>query len=400
MYDVLVLGGGPAGVVAALRARELGASVALVERGRLGGSCINDGCVPMRGLAKAARLVRDAAQCADYGLTVLQPRVNFRRLLEQVNGIVSEVHDNKELAANLRQAGVELFEEAGAAAFTGEHRIALANGTTLEAEKFIICTGGQARRLPFPGSEHTLTASQLWSLPELPRSVVVVGGAATGCQLASVLAAFGSSVMLIDVNPTLLASADEMLGRELTGAFQQRGIEVVTGIGGIERVEREHGVLRVIYSRGGETFDSQAEAVFVAAGWPGNTEELNLAAAHVRTERGYIVVDEHLQSSVPHIFAAGDVNGRTMLVQSADHQGRIAAENAVLGASRSFARPVVPYGGFTDPEYASVGLTEAQARAAHNCAITIVPYTDLDRAVIDGRTRGAFTALPSTPGPR
>ncbi|MFP4439177.1 MAG: dihydrolipoyl dehydrogenase family protein [Chloroflexaceae bacterium] len=395
MVDILVIGGGPAGVVAALRARELGATVALVERGELGGACVNDGCVPTRVLAKAARLVRDATQFPDYGISSVQPEVNFSRLLERMHEIVQHVHDKKQLHENLRQSGVELFTGVGDAHFVDEHTVALADGTRLQAEKFIICAGGHARRLPFPGSEHALTYNDIWALEKLPQTAVVVGGAATGCQLASILAAFGTRVTLLDVAPYLLPNADPMIADEIMAAFRGRGIEVITGISGIEHIEREETQLHCYYRRNGARVELPTEMVIVAAGWPGNVAALNVEAAHVRTERGYVVVDDYLQTSVPHIFAAGDITGRMMLVQSADHQGRIAAENAILGIDRTFASTLIPYGGFTDPEYAGVGLTEPQACGQTDCAVAVVSYADLDRAVIDQRTTGSLKLIVS-----
>ncbi len=192
-YEVVVVGGGPAGVTAALRARELGASVALVERGNMGGTCTNDGCVPTRVLAHAARLVRDAEQFADYGLIGEPPRVDFARLLNRTQRIVYEVQEKKQLKS---QAGGGRRARASTApatrAFSDPHTLALGDGVELRGEKFILCAGGHARRLAFPGSEHALTHSDVWSMKRLPASVAVVGAAATGCQLASVFAAFGA----------------------------------------------------------------------------------------------------------------------------------------------------------------------------------------------------------------
>lgn len=394
MFDIIVIGGGPAGVVAALRARELGANVALVERGTLGGTCVNDGCVPTRVLAKAARLVRDAAQLSDYGVTISQPAIDFSRLLEETNRIVCDVHQKKQLQENLRQAGVATFTTVDAARFVDEHTIVLADGTEMQAEKFIICAGGHARKLTFPGSEHALTYNDIWTLPKLPRSMVVVGAAASGCQIASIFAAFGTQVTLLEVAPHLLPGVDETIVSTLTDTFRQRGIAVVTGIEGVRRIERQNGLLRLVYGQQQADREVLAETVLLTVGWPGNIESLNLAAAKVRTtSRGYIEVDDCLRTSAPHIFAAGDITGRIMLVQSADHQGRIAAENAILGMDRAFTSTIVPYGGFTDPEYAGVGLTEAQAHAQENCAVTVVSYADVDRAVIDGRTTGSFKLI-------
>ena len=236
MFEVVVVGGGPAGVTAALRARELGATVALVERGRLGGTCTNDGCVPTRVLAKAARLVRDAEQFADYGLEGAPPQVDFARLLERTRQIVDQVQGKKQLRARLEAAGVSVFDRAGAARFVDAHTLALEGGagTTVRGEKLILCPGGRARRLAVPGGERALTHSDVWALRALPASVAVVGAAATGCQLASVFAAFGARVQLLDAAPRILGAEDELVSRGVAAAFARRGIVVVAGIDRVE----------------------------------------------------------------------------------------------------------------------------------------------------------------------
>ena len=158
MYELMVIGGGPAGVTAALRARELGANVALVERGRMGGVCTYDGCTPTRVLAKAARLVRDAEQFAEYGLGSYTPSVDWPALLTRTQQTIYRLQEKKQLLTHLAQSGVTVLAEVGQAHFVDGHTLALSNGTTLVAEKFILCAGGHARRLTFPGSEYTLTA--------------------------------------------------------------------------------------------------------------------------------------------------------------------------------------------------------------------------------------------------
>lgn len=395
-YDVIVIGGGPAGVTAALHASELGARVALVERGNLGGICTNDGCVPTRVLAKAARLVRDAEQFAEYGLVAERPWVDFARLLARTQQIIYQIHEKKQLLVHLQQAEVVVFSNAGNARFLDPHTLTLADGRSLSAEKFILCVGGQARRLPFPGSEHALTHSDVWSLKKLPASVAIVGAAATGCQLASILSAFGAQVTLLELAPRILPNEDELVSESITRAFQRRGVEVMTGLGGVTRIEPRPAGLQLDYLLEERPVSLSTEAVILAVGWPGNIEALNLDAAGVATERGYVRVDDTLQTSASHIFAAGDITGRMMLVQSASYEARVAAENAVLGRGRSCTHQIVPHGGFTDPEYASVGLTEGQARALEaDCLAAVVPYADLDRAVIDDYPDGFCKLLVS-----
>ncbi|CAN5694409.1 mercury(II) reductase [soil metagenome] len=397
MVDVVVIGGGPAGVTATLRALELGATVALVERGNMGGTCTNDGCVPTRVLARAARLVRDAEQFADYGLAGSPPEVDFARLLNRTQRIVYEVQEKKQLRKQLETAGASVVDGAGDARFVDGHTLELGDGSRLSGEKLVVCAGGHARRMDFPGADHAITHSDVCSMKRLPSSVVVVGAAATGCQLASVFAAFGSRVRLLEMAPRILGGEDEVVSEGVAEVFSRRGIEILTGIGGVTRIDKDDVLLKLSYTRNDETRVLDTEAVVLAVGWPGNVQSLNLAAAGIETQRGYVAVDDCLHTSAPHVFAAGDLTGRMMLVQSANYEGTLAVENAVLGEDRGYRHAIVPHGGFTDPEYGSVGLTERQARddCGKDYAVAVVPYTDLDRGIIDGRPDGSCKLIIS-----
>lgn len=387
--DLAVIGGGPAGVSAALRGRELGATVTLVERGRLGGTCTNDGCVPTRALAKVARLIRDAGQFGHYGLLGPPPAVDLPAVLERARAIVDQIHTKKDLRGHLEWAGVTV--QAGSAAFRDPDTLTLGSGASVQARHFLICAGGHARRLPLPGAELARTHSDIWTLERLPGSMVIVGGAATGCQLASVFAAFGTQVTLLEAAPTLLGGEDEAVSSTVGAALADRGITIHTGITGVDRIQRSQGRLQVHWrDPDGAARSADADEVVLAVGWPGNTDRLGLEAAGVQTERGYVVVDDRLRTTSPNIWAAGDITGRMMLVQSATAEARLAVDNALLGADRTQDHRIVPHGGFTDPEYGSVGLTEqaARARSDGGIAVATVDYADLDRAVIDGRTAG------------
>ena len=394
-FDVIVIGGGPAGVTAALRACELGASAALVEKGELGGTCTNDGCVPTRVLAKAARLLRDSEQYADYGLIGERPEVDFGRLINRTQQIIYRVHEKKQLLGHLTNSGVTVYAASGPASFVDANRLRLGSGDVISAEKFIICAGGHARKPDFPGSEHALTHSDIWSLRELPKRVAIVGAAATGCQLASVLNDFGAEVTLLEAADRILAGNDEAISAEMTAAFTESGITIISGTGFDARLEPIADGYRYHFSVDSQPQRIEIDALILAIGWPGNADTLSLGAAGVTFERSYIPVNDYLQTNQPHIYAAGDITGHMMLVQAGQDEARIAAENALGELQQSHAHKIVPNGSFTDPEYASVGPTEVEARKAGPIAVAMVPYAALDRAVIDGYTRGMCKLIVS-----
>ena len=384
---LIVLGGGPAGMTAALQARELHAEVTLLESKRAGGTSVNDGPAPVRTLARAARLARDAGSWETFGLQGARPHIDLAAVLANARRVAQYAHEKKHMAEYIRSTGVELIEGVGPAHFLDQHTVQVADGRTWQADKIIIAVGGHGRILPIPGAELALTYSDIWSLTQLPASVAVVGGAATGCQLASILEDFGCQVYLLELAPRLIPQEDEDIALALAEAFSKQRMMVITGAG-TERLEKTDSGIQLHYRKQERPASLTVGAVFFATGWPGNVDSLNLAAAGVVTERSYIPVNDYLQSNVPHIFVAEDINGQSMLVQSARYEGRIAAENAVLGPYRRFTHEIVPSGSFTDPEYASVGLTEAQARQEYDCAVAVVHYDDLLRPVADGHPDG------------
>ena len=366
MADVLVIGAGPAGVVAALRAADLGRQTTLITRDEFGGMAANDGPVPVRTLAHAARLLRDARQLGRYGIAVSEPALQYPRLLERVREVVNDVRTHSAFRELLDRAGVTIHERAGTARFIDPHTIETERGLRLRADKVIICTGGISRRLSIPGFELTATHSDAWSLTAVPPSMLVIGGGATGVQVASIFNAFGSQVQLFQAGPRILHTEDEDVSAAVAAAFRQAGIVVRENFGTIERFERIPNGVRMVFAKDGQRETAEAALAVVAVGWAADAEGLKLAKAGVQTDpRGYVQVDAYLRTSAPHIFAAGDITGRLMLVPQAIQDGFVAATNAVQGITMTLADQVSPIGSFTDPEYAQVGLTEDQgARSA------------------------------------
>jgi glutathione reductase (NADPH) len=388
-YDVVVIGAGPAGTAAALRAAELGARVAVAEGDRVGGTCVNTGCVPTRALARTARLLRDVRSAADYGVLTSDPRLDWDRTVARVREIVDRVQAGKDTEARLDKAGVDLYLE-GRARFTGPTTLELAgSGRRLHADRVVVCVGGHSRRLPIPGADLTTTAEHLLDLPALPREVAIVGTGNTGVQIATILAAFGSRVTLLEVAPRILPGVDHDVARVLAESFAAQGAQVHTGIGGVERVEDAGGRRRVVWSDDTGERSAEVDAVVMSVGWPASVEDLGLDAAGVTVGRSAIPVNAYLQTDVPHIFVPGDANGQAMLVQAAEFEAVAAATNAVLGPTTSVPHGLLPWGGFTDPDIAGVGLTEHEARERdRECLVATVPYDELERARIDDRTTG------------
>ncbi len=387
--DVLVIGAGPAGVVAALRCARLGARTALVTRDAFGGMAANDGPVPVRTLAQAARLMREASQFPRYGIAAGTPALDYSRLLERVQEVTDDVRTHSVLREDLRQAGVTVHEHVGAARFIGAHAVESERGPRLTAEKIVICTGGLSRRLELPGFDLTCTHSDVWALSSVPPSMLVIGAGATGVQVASIFNAFGSRVTLFEAGPRILMSEDLDVATAVASALQASGIQVLEDGGTIERLEPSHAGVRLIHSKNGGRSPVDATLAVAAIGWVADTAGLNLAAAEVQTdERGYVWVDSELRTTAPHIFAAGDVTGHVMVVHEAVREAYLAATNAVLGRTTTLPPEVSPVGSFTDPEYASVGLTEATARETHDVIVSTQSFESLPRPIIDGRPVG------------
>ena len=389
MIDVLVIGGGPAGVVAALRAADSGANTALITRDEFGGMAANDGPVPVRTLAHAARLIRESRQLGRYGIVVGEPVLDYQRLLERVREVVTDVRAHSTFRRQIDSVNVAVHENTGCARFVDPHTVETASGLRLSADKFIICTGGVSRRLTCPGSEFTATHSDAWALTCVPPSMIVIGAGATGAQVASIFNAFGSTVQLFQAGPRILPTEDEDVSVAVAALFRESGIVVREDFGVIESFEKTSAGARMTFTKDGNRESVEASVIVSAIGWAAETSTLDLAKANVDTnKRGFVCVDEFLQTSASHVFAAGDVTGRLMLVPQAIQDGFVAATNAVRGPTMKLPDQAAPIGSFTDPEYAQVGLTETKARETHDVVTAIIHFNSTTRMIIDGRTDG------------
>ena len=386
---VVVVGAGPAGVMAALRAAELGARTTLVTKGAFGGMAANDGPVPVRTLAHAARLVHLAGGLGRYGIAVGEPRLSYPALLERVKDVAAGVAGSSSLRADADRLGVEVREHAGNVRFLDPHTLAGESGLRLAADRVILCTGGTSRRIDVPGAELTATHSDAWGLTAVPASLLVVGGGMTGLQVASIFHAFGARVEVFQRGPRILPDEDPDVSEAVAQGLRARGITLREGFGTIESFDKTAQGTRMWFAKDGRREFAEASLVVAAIGWRADAEALGLAAAGVALDaKGFVQVDDYLATNVPHVFAAGDVTGRSVLVPPAVLDGHAAATNAVQGRVHASTPQPVPMGGYTDPEYAHAGLTAEEARRGFDPVVGVVRFAETARTIIDGRTDG------------
>ncbi|HTE62739.1 MAG TPA: NAD(P)/FAD-dependent oxidoreductase, partial [Solirubrobacteraceae bacterium] len=291
-FDVVVIGAGPAGTSAALRAAELGARVAVVEAARTGGTCVNTGCVPTRVFAKTARLAREVRIAHRYGLAVSDPVIDWAETVARVRATVDRVRDLKDEPDRFARAGITLILE-GRARFVDANTLELDSGRRLSGDSIIVAVGGHSRPLPIPGAELAVVPEHVLDLPELPARLAIIGAGNTGAQLVTVFSAFGSRVTLLDVAPRVLAAADEQISDAVGAAFAEQGVEVRTGIETVEGLTAaDDGSVVLGWREVGESRSTTVDAVIMATGWPADVEGLGLEAAGVQTVRSAIPVDQ------------------------------------------------------------------------------------------------------------
>lgn len=387
-YDVAVLGGGPGGYVAALRAARLDARVALVEQDRVGGTCLNIGCIPTKALTTAAELLVKARRAAEFGIRILDAQPDFTALMDYkhstVDGLVGGVEQL------LQQSGVTLVRGEGCLIRPGLLGVKTSDGDASEvsAEHIILAPGSIAARpsihgLDLPG---VITSTEALNIDEIPSRLVVVGGGVIGLEFACIYASFGSDVTVLEMMPTLLPDAtDEAIAKRLALILRRRGMKINTGAT-VQAIEAAGNALRVIYTDARGAQAVEGERVLVAVGrWP-NTD--GLAEQGLAMNGRAIAVNEHLATNLPNVWAIGDAVGGMMLAHKAMVEGRVVAEN-VTGGNRIMDYRSVPNVIFTRPEVASVGLTESQARAeGTELIVTQFPFSANPRARILGGTEG------------
>jgi dihydrolipoamide dehydrogenase len=387
--DIAVLGGGPGGYVAALRAAQLGARVVLIEECKLGGVCLNVGCIPTKALLRSAEVYRTFQQAEAFGLK-LEGSVtpDWLRIQARKERIVGQLVSGVEVL--LRKAGVQLLQGRGRLIAPRVLEVTTGDGVQrVDAANTVIATGSRPVQLSLPGFDlpGVIDSTGTLALDELPRRLLIVGGGLIGVEFAEIFSAFGVEVTIVEMLSNLLPLMDTDLGQALAWTFGQRGVELYLG-SRVTRVDAVGGELQATVATPDGEESLRADKILVAVGRRPNVEDLGLQVAGVRVEKTGIPVDTRMQTNVPGVYAIGDVTGGMQLAHLASQGGKVAVENA-LGHTSALNLKTVPSCVYTDPEIASVGLTEAQAReAGYDVRVGRFPLNANAKALTYGETDG------------
>ena len=384
-YDVVVLGAGPGGYVAALRAAQLGATVCLIEKGVVGGTCLNRGCIPSKALIHSAAFWKRAKEAAIFGVTASNWSFDWGKAQSRKSEIVTT--QVKGVHTLLGAAKVEVKQGVGSLVDPRTVRItANGAGDTVTGKAIIIASGSEPAGIPGVqvDGERVLTSTEALELSALPRTFLIVGGGVIGMEFASMLSSLGTQVTVVEMLPQILAMEDPMLVRVLQGALQKQGVAFHVNTK-VEKVETTPAGVRVQVSGG---TNLEAERVLIATGRALNSRGVGLEAAGVNVERGAIQVNERMETSVPGIFAIGDVTGISLLAHVASVQGLVAAVNAT-GGRAAMDYSAIPNCIYTDPEIASVGLSEPKAKEQGRAVkVGRFNFAALGKAMCIGETAG------------
>ncbi|MBS7644816.1 MAG: dihydrolipoyl dehydrogenase [Candidatus Bathyarchaeia archaeon] len=362
--DLAVLGGGPGGYVAALKASQLGGKVALIEKEGLGGVCTHRGCIPTKALLHSASLIEGIKSSNLHGITVNGFSVDFHKTMDRVHRVVNRLAKGVEYL--LERSGVKILRGTGRIKTHDSLEVKPSDGDgelDVKYGRLIIATGSHPFKVPIPGIDgrNVYTSDDVFKLENLPRSIVIIGGGAVGVEFATIMNGLGCEVSLIEMMPQLIPSEDRSAGNLLKKELERRGVKVEVGAKVIG-VSDKNGVKRVEAVKDSEKLCLEGEIVLCASGRTPNTQNLGLEVLKIElTDKGFIRVNERMETNVPGVYAVGDVVGRFLLAHTAMQEGLVAAENA-MGGEASMDYRVVPRCVYSQPEAAFIGLSEDSAR--------------------------------------
>lgn len=394
-YNMVVIGAGAAGLVSAYIASAVKAKVALIEKHKMGGDCLNTGCVPSKALIKSAKVFNYSKRAAEFGIENNNSKINFSKVMERVQNVIKKVepHDSVERYSEL---GVECIS--GAATIRSPYEVEV-NGRVLTTRTIVVATGASPLVPNIPGLSEVsyLTSDNVWSLTALPQRLIVLGGGPIGCELAQSFARFGSQVSLIEMAPRIMVREDQDVSQHVTEKFKSDGISILTSHKAL-RIETNGKIKSLICEFQGSEVKIAFDQILIALGRKANIRGFGLEHLNIEiSPRGTVVADEYLRTTnYPNIFVCGDVTGPYQFTHTASHQAWYVAVNALFGSFKSFKVDyrVIPWCTFTEPEVARVGLSEDEAKEKGiPFDVTKYEINDLDRAIAEGEDHGFVKVL-------
>ncbi|MCS0786795.1 dihydrolipoyl dehydrogenase [Cytobacillus pseudoceanisediminis] len=398
-YDLVILGGGTGGYVAAIRASQLGLKTAIVEKGKLGGTCLHKGCIPSKALLRSAEVFATAKHSEDFGVVTSDVSINFSKVQERKNKIVDQLH--KGVQHLMKQGKIDVFEGTGRilgpsifSPMPGTISVEMNNGDENEMlipKNVIVATGSRPRTLPGLDIDGQLvmTSDEALALEEVPSSIIIVGGGVIGIEWASMLSDFGADVTVIEYADRIIPTEDKEISKEMQRLMKKKGVKIVTGAKVLpETLQKGEGVTISAEVKGSQQ-EFSAEKLLVSVGRQANTEGIGIENTDIQIEKGFILANEYFQTKESHIYAIGDVIGGLQLAHVASHEGIVAVEHIAGKNPSPIDYSLVSKCIYSSPEAASVGLTEDEAKEkGHNVKTGKFSFRAIGKALVFGESDG------------
>ncbi|MBT2640243.1 MULTISPECIES: dihydrolipoyl dehydrogenase [unclassified Bacillus (in: firmicutes)] len=398
-YDLVILGGGTGGYVAAIRASQLGLKTAIVEKGKLGGTCLHKGCIPSKALLRSAEVYATAKKSEDFGVTTGEVGVNFTKVQERKEKIVEQLH--RGVQHLMKQGKIDVYEGLGRilgpsifSPMPGTISVEMNNGEENEMlipKNVIVATGSRPRTLPGleADGQYVMTSDEALVMEDLPKSIIIVGGGVIGIEWASMLADFGSQVTVIEYADRIVPTEDKDVSREMQRAMKKKGVKIIANAKVLSETLQKGDGVTISAEVKGETKEFTAEKLLVSVGRQANVEGIGLENTEIQLERGFIQTNEYFQTKESHIYAIGDVIGGLQLAHVASHEGIVAVEHIANQNPHPIDYTLVSKCIYSSPEAASVGLTEDEAKEkGHDVKIGKFSFKAIGKALVYGESDG------------
>ncbi|HTP79142.1 MAG TPA: dihydrolipoyl dehydrogenase [Bacteroidota bacterium] len=390
-FDVTVIGSGPGGYVAAIRAAQGGKKVGIIERDRLGGICLNWGCIPSKALLKSAEVFNLFKKSEEFGITSKDVKFDFSKIIQRSRDVADR--QSKGVEYLMKKNKIEVVP--GSGKIVSKNKIEVSNGgkvtDTVNTKSIILATGARARSIPGVTIDRKkiVSSTEAMILPELPKALVVIGGGAIGIEFAYFYGSLGTKVTVVEMMPSILPIEDKEITKILESSLKKMGIEILTAAK-VEGVKVDKDVVVTVSTKEGKT-DVKGDIALMAVGVQGNVENIGLESIGVKVDRGFVVVNEFMQTNVAGVYAIGDVAGPPLLAHVASHEGMVAADHLNGKAKHGIDKNNVPSCTYCIPQVASVGMTEEAAIAkGYKVKVGRFPYRPLGKSVATGETVGTM----------